>query len=649
MKSLPPQMLVHLLLQLTVLLAVAHVLGQVTRRMGVTSLVGQVSAGLLLGPSVLGHWFPDLQRLIFPYDQNQANLLSAICSIGLLLYLFVCGLEVNLGLIQKKGRQCLTVSMGGLTLPLIGGYLLGQSLPDSFLSAPGSRLPLALFLAVAMSVSSLTAITTLFRETGTTKQAIAQLTIGATMVDDIVAWVSIAVIAQLYASGRFDALLAGRSVLTAIAFIVFIFTVGRWLLRRVLILSNKLSPDASAQVAFMVITAICVSLLTDQIGLAVELGAFVAGIVLGSLSELRAATVHALTITVASFLLPLYFGLSGLRLDLWTLFSAESALWLGAIIAVATVCKAGGVYLGSWLNRQPTGESVMMSLAMNSRGGTEIVIASMGLSIGLLSQQIYAMIVIMAVATVLLSVPAAAWALKRCKPDELPEDPAALAFIHDSARGHPGIAFGLIEQEQLRLARRLVGYCDALRTDSDATISAAAMKLYAPFTSVASGTESFMRSMMGRYMIDKEVERLTLLQSRLAMLVGLNQCLNSLCLTTSSVVRGGTVAQTRLTFVDSIDFLLGMMVEASVSENDELLVAFLNATSERSGLLEKIRDHYAAEDNGLTKSEKAILFDLTGSFQQMLWLSHQMAKLMILGREHGQTGEVTGSSVLQAS
>ena len=201
LKGLPPQMLLYLLLQLVFLLGTAHLLGELARRWKQPAVLGNILAGVLLGPSVLGHWFPALQLAIFPHDQNQGNLLAAVTWIGLILLLLSTGLETDLDLIVRKWRVSVSASAGGIIVPFISGFLLGHFIPETFLAHPNDRLAFSLFLAVAMCISSLPVIASIMREIKAIPLSIRQIALAAGMMDDTVGWTLLAIVSGLFLSG----------------------------------------------------------------------------------------------------------------------------------------------------------------------------------------------------------------------------------------------------------------------------------------------------------------------------------------------------------------------------------------------------------------------------------------------------------------
>jgi Kef-type K+ transport system membrane component KefB len=411
LKGLPPGMLMYLLLQLVVLLGTAHLLGELARRWKQPAVLGNILAGVLLGPSVLGHWFPALQLAIFPHDQNQGNLLSAVTWIGLLLLLVSTGLETDLDLIVRRWRISIFASAGGIVVPLVSGYFLGKFIPGSFLAHPGDRLAFSLFIAVAMCISSLPVLASIMREMKTIPPNTRHIALAAAMMDDTVGWTLLAIVSGLFLSGRFDKWIVVHMVGIAVLFLLASYIVGRPLVRRIVSWTDSVSPHHSAQLAVLVLLGLAGGSITHSMGMEATLGAFIVGVLVGTVPSIRKETSNSLDLIVTSFLGPIYFGLAGTRFDLWGLLHWDTFLVALAVIGIACFGKIVGVYFGAWSGGVSHWERLALSFGMNARGAVEIIVATLGYSMGLLSLQMYSIIVLMAVATAVMAGPMMKWAV----------------------------------------------------------------------------------------------------------------------------------------------------------------------------------------------------------------------------------------------
>jgi Kef-type K+ transport system membrane component KefB/nucleotide-binding universal stress UspA family protein len=404
-------MLLHFLFQLAIILGFAHFLGELMRRWKQPAVVGNILAGLILGPSIFGHWFPSAQLAVFPHDQNQSNLLAATTWLGLLLLLFSTGLETDFNLIVRKGRVAFLISFGGLIVPFASGFYLGHYMPASLLARPDGRLAFSLFLAVAMCISALPIIAIILRDLKILRLEVGQLTLAAAMIDDTIGWILLSVVSGLVLSGRFEFLFALRTLGLALLFLLLSFTLGKPLVRWIVTWTDNVTPGPSAQLAVLICVGLLASAFTHWLGLESVLGIFVVGMLAGMVPRLRGDTVRSLDLVVTSFLAPIYFGLAGLRVNIWSLLNRQTLFIVVIVIAVACLGKLIGVYLGAWTGRVPAWERLAISFGMNARGSMEVVVATVGFSMGILTYQMYSVIVVMAVATALMAGPAMRWAL----------------------------------------------------------------------------------------------------------------------------------------------------------------------------------------------------------------------------------------------
>jgi len=627
-KSLSPEDVAAFLLQVVVLLAFAHVGGEFMRRCRQPALIGNIFGGMLLGPSVLGHWFPGLQEAVFRPEQSQADMLAAITWVGLLLFLMEAGFEVRLDLLRRNAASCVIVSAGGLIVPMIGGFLLGQYLPTAMLVHPEDRLVLSLFLAVAMSISALPPLAMILRDKDMLRENVGQISLGAAMMDDVVAWILVGITTSLHVSGTFSAVSVVKSAGAAVLFLASCFLIGRPLMQRFINWHNSVAPGPAPQLSILIICGLAGSLITSWLGLESILGIFVAGILFGSASGLQKNAVHSLSLVVSSFLAPLYFGLAGLRLNIWSVYEGDMSMLLVAVIAVACIGKLLGVYLGAWACGMPRWERLAMGFGMNARGGTEIIIATLGLSIGLLTREMFSIIVVMAIVTVILSGPTMAWALSKVPRDDKPIDAALPQFIYEEALEEPPVALNLVEQEELRLANRLKTYTQAMRTAAGSAERTAAAGMHEPFVAVASATENFLQQLATQSLCPSTSARLISLENRLRLLRYIEESVRSLFTSSVKMAAGSELRRHLDAYTEGLDFLLDRMIEALTLKDETTVETFVTLTEGRSEILEGVRSDYLRSAADSNAPDQAALFEVAHGFEQTMWMLHRFALLL---------------------
>jgi Kef-type K+ transport system membrane component KefB/nucleotide-binding universal stress UspA family protein len=459
-KPLGHHELLLVLVQLSLLLLVARGLGELMRRINLPPVVGELLAGVLLGPSLFGLLLPDLQAHIFPKSQEQSNLLSVISWLGVLFLLIVTGLETDLKLILRKGKTALLISLGGIIIPFITGFGLGWLLPDNFLADPEKRLVFSLFIATAMSISAVPVIAKVLMDLNLIRRDIGQVTLAAGMTDDTIGWILLSVVSGLASSGKFDLGTIFHSVSAAILFLAIAFTIGRTIVDQILRWVDDYVGGIAASMSVVLILSLAAAALTHALGLEAALGAFVLGILAGQSRRFSNEAGHMLEVFTASFLAPIFFASAGLKVNLLALLVPQTLLFGLIVLAVACVGKFTGAYLGSRVGGLSHWEGLAMGSGMNARGAMEIVVATIGLSLGVLNPQMYSIIVMVAIVTSLMAPPLLRWTLSKVVMSEEEarrleqEEQDSRSFIKQIQR----VLIPTSGGPNIQLAAQLVGY-----------------------------------------------------------------------------------------------------------------------------------------------------------------------------------------------
>ena len=404
-KPLGHHELLLVLVQLSLLLFVAQGMGEVMRRINLPPVVGELLAGVLLGPSLFGWIFPSLEASIFPKSQTQSDLLSVVSWLGVLFLLIVTGLETDLNLIIRKGKTALLISLGGIIVPFATGLGLGWLLPESFLANPSERLVFSLFIATAMSISAVPVIAKVLMDMKLIRRDIGQVTLAAGMTDDTIGWILLSVVSGLASSGKFDFGTVLRSVAGAVLFLTFAFTVGRTVVNQILRWVDDYIGGATASLSAVLILSLGAAAFTHNLGLEAALGAFVFGILAGQSRRFNREAGHTLEMVTAGFLAPIFFASAGLKVNLLQILEPKTLIVGLLVLAVACFGKFTGAYLGARLGGLSHWEGLAMGSGMNARGAMEIIVATIGLSLGVLNQQMYSIIVMVAIITSLIAPP----------------------------------------------------------------------------------------------------------------------------------------------------------------------------------------------------------------------------------------------------
>jgi Kef-type K+ transport system membrane component KefB/nucleotide-binding universal stress UspA family protein len=391
-----------LLVQLALLVAVARIGAEISKRLGLPAVVGELTAGIALGPSLLGHYYPNAFATLFPPDPQQYHLLDAFGTVGMSLLLLLTGLETDLRLLRNLGRAALIASVMGMVLPFGLGFALGYYMPTEYLADPSSRILFSLFLATAMSISAMPVIAKILIDLDLTKRNIGLVILSAGVVDDTVGWLILSLIAAAATHGVVRIQDLGLTVAyLAIFILVTIFVLYPILRVGVRIATEHFKASDSDLVLVIVTTFLCAAA-TERIGVHPVFGAFVAGIVFHQVPRLRKETIARLESVTFGVLAPIFFGIVGLRVNLWSLGGGGGSM-LVIVIAVACVGKLVGCSLGAYWGGLRFWEAASIAVAMNARGAMEIVVATIGLSLGILTPQMFSIIVMVAIFTSFLA------------------------------------------------------------------------------------------------------------------------------------------------------------------------------------------------------------------------------------------------------
>lgn len=407
--------LLVLLLQIGMLLGLALLLGQGAVRLRMPAVVGELAAGVLLGPSLFAHVAPGASAWLLPHDPVQQHLLDAIGQLGVLLLVGITGMHIDLGLVRRKGATAARVSAGGLLIPLGLGIGLGFLLPRALV--PADRTVFALFLGVAMCVSALPVIAKTLLEMRLLHRNVGQLIISAAAVDDIVGWFMLSVVSAAAATGlRADQL--GWSLAKLLLIVALAAGLARPGVRLAMRLATR-SGEPGVSVATAVVMLMLFAAGTHALGMEPILGTFLGGILIGSSGPagpdqagvLR--TLSPLRTFVMSVLAPVFFATAGLRMDLTALARPEVLGSALAALAIAIIGKFAGAYLGARTSRLPHWEALALGAGLNARGVIEVIVAMVGLRLGILGTESYTCIVLIAIVTSLMAPPSLRFAVRR--------------------------------------------------------------------------------------------------------------------------------------------------------------------------------------------------------------------------------------------
>ena len=245
------------LCQIIVLLVCGRLMGELMQRIGQPAVMGQLIAGILLGPSVLGALWPELQHSLFPASSDQKAMIDAVAQLSILLLLLLTGMETDLAVVRRSRRTAFSVSIAGIVVPFLCGVVLGELLPDAMLPDPGKRLVTTLFLGTALSISSVKIVAMVVREVGFLRRTVGQVIVAAAIIDDTIGWIIMSVTFGFALHGGIDLAALAQSLVGIAIFLVLSFTIGRRLVFRLIRWANDgFISEVPVITAILVVTGI---------------------------------------------------------------------------------------------------------------------------------------------------------------------------------------------------------------------------------------------------------------------------------------------------------------------------------------------------------------------------------------------------------
>ncbi len=390
-----------LLLQLLVVIAVARSAGVLFSKLGQTAVIGEMAAGILLGPSFLGRWFPSVEAVLFP--SSSLALLQLLSQLGVILFMFTVGLEFDVRRLRERARAAVVISNAGIAVPFTLGIVLSLYLRADFAPANVPPIVFALFTAVAMSVTAFPVLARIIAERGLTGTDLGNTAIACAAIDDVTAWCLLTVVLAVARGQGF----AGPAITIALAVLFSLIVLkgigpraGAFLRR-----SGAGERPGATTLAWAVCFAFASALVTEAIGIHALFGAFIAGVALSSARDVTAAVRNAVEPLAAVVLLPLFFAAAGLRTEIGLLDGARDWAICGLVIAVAIAGKLGGSSLAARWSGMGWRDALAIGALMNTRGLMELVVLNIGYELGILSPALYTMMVIMALATTWMAGP----------------------------------------------------------------------------------------------------------------------------------------------------------------------------------------------------------------------------------------------------
>jgi Kef-type K+ transport system membrane component KefB len=391
-----------LLLQIITIVLVARIFGWIFRKIGQPTVIGEIIAGIVLGPSLFGLYFPEVKEALFPVAS--LGILQMLSQVGLIFFMFVIGMELDLKVLKNKANEAVVISHASIVIPFALGVGLAYFIYYQF-APPGIEfLSFSLFMGIAMSITAFPVLARIVQERGIHKTRLGTIVITCAAADDITAWCLLAAVIAIVKAGSFVSSI--YIIGLAISYVLMMLFVVKPFLKRVGDLYANKNNLKKSVVAIFFLMLIVSSYLTEIIGIHALFGAFVAGAIMPDIAKFRNVFIEKVEDISLILLLPLFFVFIGLRTEIGLI--NEPYLWkiTGYIILVAVIGKFLGSALAARFVGQSWQESLTIGALMNTRGLMELVVLNIGYELGVLSPKIFTMMVIMALVTTFMTGPA---------------------------------------------------------------------------------------------------------------------------------------------------------------------------------------------------------------------------------------------------
>ena len=393
-----------LLLQIITIIIVARSFGWIFRKIGQPSVIGEIIAGIFLGPSVVGMYFPDYSAMLFP-KESLGNL-QFLSQIGLMLFMFVIGMELDLKVLKNKANDAVVISHASIVIPFALGMGLSYFIYQNTLFTPKGVdfLSFSLFMGIAMSITAFPVLARIVQERGIHKTKLGTIVITCAAADDITAWCILAAVIAIVKAGTFAS--SVYIILMAVLYVLMMLFMVKPFLKKIGDLYATRENLSKPVVAIFLLTLIISSYLTEIIGIHALFGAFMTGAIMPDITKIRKIIIEKIEDVALILLLPLFFVFTGLRTQIGLI--NDVYLWkiTGLIITVAVVGKFFGSALAAKFVGQNWRDSLTIGALMNTRGLMELVVLNIGYDLGVLSTEVFTMMVIMALVTTFMTGPA---------------------------------------------------------------------------------------------------------------------------------------------------------------------------------------------------------------------------------------------------
>jgi len=415
-------------LSLGILLASARLLGEIAHRLHQPAVLGEILAGILLGPTVLGFFAPDVSANLFPKGGPVAVGIDSLTTLAIALFLLVSGMKVDLSTVWRQGRSALTVGITGIAVPFLMGFCSAWVAPKLLGSEPGADpLIFSLFFATALSISALPVVAKILMDINIFKTDLGMIIVAAAIFNDLIGWIIFALILGMMGGSNSGPGL-WQTIWLTLSFVALMLTIGRWLIDRILPWVQAHTRGPGGILGFCISVALLCAAYTEWIGIHAIFGAFLCGVALGDSPHLREHTRTTFDQFISFIFAPLFFASIGLKVNFIQNFDFPLVL---TVLVIATAGKVFGCGFGAIWSGLTRREAWAIGFGMNARGAMEIILGLLALQAGIISERMFVALVIMAILTSMTSGTAIQKILRRKKPLRVTDFLTPKVFMKD--------------------------------------------------------------------------------------------------------------------------------------------------------------------------------------------------------------------------
>ena len=390
-----------MLLQVIIILAVSKLFGALVSKLSQPKVIGEIIAGIILGPSLLGLLSPGIFAFLFP-ERSLGNL-QIISQLGLVFFMFIVGMEFEVGRLKNKVLNALIISNASIIFPYFLGIMTSFFLYKHFAAEGIKFSAFALFIGISVSITAFPVLAKILQERNLTKTSLGALVITCAAFNDLTSWCILGLVIAIVKGGSFLGVLL--IVVLTLVFILLMFFIIRPLLQKISSSPREWDNGKKTNIVIIFLVLFASAFLTESIGIHAIFGAFIAGLIMPDTMGFKETPSRRIEDISTTILLPVFFAVTGLRMQIGLL--NESFLWLvfGLVVLVAITGKIGGGAVSARITGHTWSDSLSIGVLMNTRGLMEIIVLSIGYDLGILSATLFTILVLMAITTTIMSGP----------------------------------------------------------------------------------------------------------------------------------------------------------------------------------------------------------------------------------------------------